>query len=1280
MASNSCEMYPYVGREPSTMYKELLKITKNRPLTNLIYAAYLQQGVAAQMDSQGYVQNKQGQHSAKDVYAFFDVGTIMNESISSSISSIARQIGAMDALGNPVDFTNTNDALNVAAQLNNSKKGAVAFVTQHGNKFNVIVEGRDSRTQIRANYVKEAQQVWDVLTQTFNSIGVDLNTFDSEQVNAIRGKDFVQWLNNIGVIRNSLIPQREIKTLLQINEGSQQVTRLKQMFGSLDETAKRIYEGYRIPGSVTASQMLLIESTLNNCKQLQGIDVAALSQQIAQIEQSMTTTPEASIQDTLKTLNQKYNLDFNEVHIIGDNINSLSRAAAEAAVTLQRQLKQLKSQEGVTTRTLSLERSLHTLMREINSNKYYAGVLGFLGEAANQISYMENLLNNLPQSGTNLERAAEMSRTLMEIKNISSGYKNIISALTKIDSLVSEEIISDSDKANITNQAKQLMEFFDKYEKVIRDLREETMINIAQEFLGDKLSNGMPIVNLVTMAEADSSIYDYLYSVGRVSNPLIATMGTIIRDAQSSRDAKMNDISLRIKRAENTLRKAGHNTQFMYEDSGYIISDIDWVAYNKAKAKARKAARMQGKKGLSLDEAMQNWEEANTEDRIVDYTNGRTEKVPNAAFRKAFPSLTQAQMDYYNEMMQIKGELGSLLPNYAQRQYMPPQIRRSFIDAMGATMKSGDLKGMVRAIKNKMADMFTIREDDELYARNGVIEGEDYGIVSGAMDNTPYRQIPIFYVNRLEDQRELLKDFSGALQHLAGTAINYEAMNNIKDMVEFMGDFIKKQNIAASKGNVKQADSVVDSGVRVFKDLVGFASNSNTAGVIDGFIDQHIYGVKLKGYSRWNKLLRSLLAYTSLRSLAVNVKGAISNYLVGELQMMIESGAMEFYNPVDYVWAHGKIFGDNTVGSVGRIMDFMTNNVNSKSVLLAQRFDPLNENFSEQSHARYYRGPLRHLLGKDFSFIGYGMGEHMIHFVNMYAVLHNTKVRVDGKNKSLYDIFSVGNKIDGNSELLFDQNATYINDEGIEVPVDDAFLDKVRDKIRYVNQTTHGSMNEEDKGLIHQHMLGRFVMNLRQWMVEHYSRRFRSSHFDASLKGEREGFYRTVGKFMYAWAGDIFNFEREAMLHWKDMNNMQKANVRRALSEQLVLGMLLGLSFALGEPEDHKKEFWTRMWIYQVKRAIVDVNGSTPWGIPTEMNTLINSPIAATNTVNALMYPFTGLGDIDDTIKSGKHKGENRYLRNLEKYWLPFYRQIEQLKDMDEDEGVFSVFDKNNMR
>ena len=67
-----CALYPEVNNEPSALYKDLLSIENDRPFVNLIYSAYLLPRVAEQMTRLGYKSlNKQGQHRAKDVAAFF---------------------------------------------------------------------------------------------------------------------------------------------------------------------------------------------------------------------------------------------------------------------------------------------------------------------------------------------------------------------------------------------------------------------------------------------------------------------------------------------------------------------------------------------------------------------------------------------------------------------------------------------------------------------------------------------------------------------------------------------------------------------------------------------------------------------------------------------------------------------------------------------------------------------------------------------------------------------------------------------------------------------------------------------------------------------------------------------------------------------------------------------------------------------------------------------------------------------------------------------------------
>ena len=145
-----------------------------------------------------------------------------------------------------------------------------------------------------------------------------------------------------------------------------------------------------------------------------------------------------------------------------------------------------------------------------------------------------------------------------------------------------------------------------------------------------------------------------------------------------------------------------------------------------------------------------------------------------------------------------------------------------------------------------------------------------------------------------------------------------------------------------------------------------------------------------------------------------------------------------------------------------------------------------------------------------------------------------------------------------------------------------------------------------------------------------------------------------------------------------NLDEMQRYNIKRVNSEMMMFVSLLGLSFALGEPEEHKKQFWRRWWIYQTKRMLLETEASMPHPKAISSGlTMLQSPMAGVNTLNSWLYtlaygPFNG--DVFKTVKSGPHKGENVYWRNVKKYTLPFFKDWEQLQKMSEDEAIFQTF------
>lgn len=1233
--AKSCILYPEVNGEPSKLYKEFLNGAKiERPLTNYLYAAYITSDMADKMDNAGYKRNSQGQHNASDVLQFIDFAKIQSEI--GNMASIEIQAGAMDSNGKRVDYPNAKDALDRADKFNDTHNGLVATVVQHGDVYNIIVAEKNANTHDYSIGVKQRLKVWDVYKQAFNAIGIDIDNMPAELATTFSANNtsLAQQLMNFRYLRINDIYRKDALILFSINANLPQVQRLVGAFGSLEDAAQfmdDVNRGIKVPNT---KQKTLLLNAVNEAKKFKGLDIDALRTQVNDMMQNVKdNSPEEAIRDTLHKLNKKYKIGINEIHKINDSIDSLSDAATEALFVMQRRVRLLAREKGNNAEGKRVSGIVNQLLKEINSKKYFLGITKFLGEAGKQVMGIDNMLSKLPQTGTELEKAFKTAKILQDIYSIRKQYYDLVSALSD-DNLVIDEAISQTDINNIRSNAKDLKDFLDKKEKVLERLAEGTMLTIMTQIVGNTSPDGQAMINAVRMAAADTSAIDFLYSVGRSSNAIIGAMGAIIRHAQDGRNGTLKSMSDRIRKATTKLHNSGSNSEFMYEDDGHIISDIDWQLYKNARKTEIGRLYKQGLRGFDLKQAIEDWEDTNTEDRVVDKTNGRTERVPNSNYRKAFPQLTPAQQEYYDTMMQLKGEIGSLLPIYAQHQYLPPQIRRSMFDALGHAKSVSDVW---KAVRNKVENLVTVREDDENYYMNGIIDGDEYHISESDFDNTPLKQVPIFFIKKLKDGDELLKNFSSGLEALAGTAINYNAMSSIADVVEFIGNFAKGQN---AREDMKQADIVEDAHVRVMKDLRKQGRNTNTEKIIDSFINQYIYGKYRDnwGGKRFNKFIDSIVQYTSFKGLATNAKGAFANYIMGEFQMMIEAGCGEFYNFKDYAWAHSKLFG--SAGVTGEMWDAINETKNSKSKLFCDMFDPESDNFDSMSHQKYHKSMFRKLMAHDLSFIGYGSGEYLIHYVNMYAVLHHQKVKLNGKQIPLYEAFEVVNKKDGVAELKLKDGVTRLDGSAVT----QEFLTGVKNKIRYVNQTCHGAMNKEDKGIIYQKWWGRLAMNFRQWMVEHYSRRFRGMHFDYSLGMNREGYWvsayklfendksreaREQGERMKAlgyWLKDLVTFNWRARTNWANMSEMQRYNCKRAMSESIMLIALSGLSFALGEPDEHKKDFWRRWWIYQTRRMIMDTEASMP--NPNMLNSFINilqSPFGGVQTISSLMYLLFGI-------------------------------------------------------
>lgn len=1328
--TGSCILTPEVNGEPSELYKDLSKmISFSRPLVNYIYALYLQPGVAADIDAkltannpnQTPRHNAQGQHYAEDVLNYFRFDQMQNEFGSSSVElgRLRQQI---------TDPSNALQVMQLADTFNDTHKGLVAYVVKSGSQYQIYVKRRDSIQQKHIGLIKDHLNAWRTCCNAFQQVGIDLNNVPAEIKDRVTPytSGLISYLISLRATGHNNLYKKDAWVLFELGLDSNWRQILENMFGSIQAAAQAVdnlNHGGLVAAGITSHQASRLRNAIDNAKQFLGLDLQDLKNQVDQtIHQSQQSNFSYSVEQTLDQLRSKYNIDASEEVLTSKKVSKLSEAASHAIMITQRRIRDLHRQAGYTQQVKSLMDLQTRLFSELRSRRYYKGVVDFLQQMSPIISNIENMIQSTPQNGTPLENAFAMAKTLESIRIIYDEYHPVLDALSNTE-LDIDQAISQTDLDALRSVAQNLNKILDEKYMVLQNMAEQVMLQLVVGIVGDKTADGKVVSDIISMPNQDVSIWDNtIYSMARCSNLIVAAAGDITQRAQVARNERLNNIALRIRKATDALYKSRiKNTEFMYEQDGMghwvIISDIDWQAYQHARNIEKARLRKLNLEPYEFLRQLQDWDEANTEDRVVDRSSGRTERVPNSKYRKnnglvwnntlnmmefRNTDYSTAEQEYYDTMMQIKGEMGSLVPDVAQHHYRPPQLRRNMLDAM---THARSLRDYLDAIKHKAERWSKIMEDDTDFYKNGtLVNGQFYANVASDERGQVKKYIPIFFVNQIDSdaQGELLKDFSSGIQAFAATAINYDCMNDVLDVVNFMRDYVDSKKGSAMVHN--EADIVSDGISQVVEILR--KPHADTVHLMDSFINQHFYGQNInpnQALYKYAKQIKNIIGYTSFKGLSTNWLGAASNFLVAEFQMLIEAGAGEFYNYGDYVWANAALFGKNGVG--GDIAELFTNNMHHKAPLLAQLFDPLQENFSNKMHNRYHYSIFRKILQHDCSMIGYGVGEHFVHYVNMYAVLHHHKVNVTDANgntrkTTLYHAFEVTDKENGNSELKLVEGT--ITDANTGELVDTAYLERVKREVKYVNQTTHGSMNPEDKGCIHQHLLGRAIMNFRQWMVEHYSRRFRKRHWDGILQEFREGYWvsawkmyekqykicktwkekrqlEAIGRAMLVaveFAKDLVWFSSRAKVEWNNMEPDQKYNVKRALTEARWFIGLLMLSFALGGPSDHKDENWRRFWIYQVRRLLLDEKTSIPgpWMVNSFVD-IMQSPIAAVNTIQAWLYLIDGIGDIDETLKSGPHKGENKYWRNVKKFALPGFKHFEQFETFGKNDGIFKVFE-----
>ena len=237
------------------------------------------------------------------------------------------------------------------------------------------------------------------------------------------------------------------------------------------------------------------------------------------------------------------------------------------------------------------------------------------------------------------------------------------------------------------------------------------------------------------------------------------------------------------------------------------------------------------------------------------------------------------------------------------------------------------------------------------------------------------------------------------------------------------------------------------------------------------------------------------------------------------------------------------------------------------------------------------------------------------------------------------------------------------------------FIQKRRKAMGKVNDSLNGAFSVPDKGAAHRRAVLRLVLQFRQWMPAHYSRRFAGAHYDGDLERWREGYYRTVGRVMNNVARDIRKGQWEYMKVRNSLSEHEKANLRRANAEIAMFATLFALVRVGGRVKDRDRSWLNRMALYQIHRMYLEVGASMP-GNPAFIANIIqlmNSPMASINVFEK-GRKLLKLGNAFEEIQTGRYQGWSEWQRDVYQ-GVPALGQI--TKAVDFDDSMFVMFEKD---
>jgi hypothetical protein len=498
--------------------------------------------------------------------------------------------------------------------------------------------------------------------------------------------------------------------------------------------------------------------------------------------------------------------------------------------------------------------------------------------------------------------------------------------------------------------------------------------------------------------------------------------------------------------------------------------------------------------------------------------------------------------------------------------------------------------------------------------------------------------ISLKYISKLTGE-EKSRDLGESLFKFAAMAIEHENLSDILPQTRLLQRSL--------------ADNTFINPHKRGKAVEG--EDSNIYNMVDKFIEMQILGKKTKGvdeltigtiydektgeeigkkYIKMGELADFGLKWNSLLRIGLNPITAFTNLAVGEIGNVIEAAGGRFFNLSD-------------LNKAGGIFIAQINKKDSKTRMLIEKYPMLQEltDYEYASNVSIRQG-FYGLTGeklKNFIYLPQKSGEVFLQTRTMIAMMLHTKP--DGKT-SLWEM------LDDKGEL----KPEHLKHFGTQEEFKDYML-RNSTRIMGVNEQIHGRYSTRDAAILNQNVLFRMAFQFKKWIPAAVETRLGRKQYNDRLMVETEGRWITFIKLTMSLKKSVERFNKG------ELSEMEIYNLRKTMTEIVIFTAINLTAIAMGMDDDDDKRKKTATYKFLMDQLDKTSNDILFLSNPKNVISFVKNPFALTKLVGQLVdvatyIPYFAYGG-EYEVKSGAHKGENKFYRSLGQV-IPGYNQLGQ--------------------